>query len=159
MMIVRFIGIAGCSLAIAQLPGTFSTTGNMTTQRMFHTATLLTNGKVLIAGGFALGSGWPVWASAELYDPLSGSFSASSSMTTPRHDHSATLLPDGRILIAGGESQADPAYGSGKFAVASAELYDPATGKFTPTGFHDYGPALAYGDIARQWQGPGRRGP
>jgi hypothetical protein len=92
--------------------------------REFHTATLLPNGKVLIAGGFAQS----IWASAELYDPVSGTFTPTGAMTTPRWDHTATLLPSGKVLIAGG--RVDP---SGA-PQASAELYDPASGTFSATG-------------------------
>ena len=91
----------------------------MTTPRYGHTATLLPNGKVLIAGG---SSNRP--ASAELFDPVTGTFSATGEMTMGRGFHSATLLPDGRVLIAGGSYP----------AVGTAELYDPSTGTFTPTG-------------------------
>ena len=74
----------------------------MMTPRSWHTATLLTNGKVLIAGG-SLGDslGFNPLATAELYDPDSGIFNPTGGMTTPRMAHSATLLPDGRVLIAG----------------------------------------------------------
>jgi hypothetical protein len=92
-----------------------------------HTATLLPEGRVLIAGGYdpdlsnATGS-LGVFAAAEIYDPKTGSFSPTGSMTTARAGHTATLLADGRVLVAGGDS------------LATAEIYDPKTGSFGPTG-------------------------
>ena len=120
---------------------TFVATGKMHGARMDATATLLQDGKVLIAGGSpdqVLTQ--PVLASAELYDPTTGEFTPTGSMATARTDATATLLPDGRVLIAGGWgcpnrrmcSPDDTASGGG--ALASAELYDPATGKFSRTG-------------------------
>jgi hypothetical protein len=120
------------SAATAQSVGKFTPTGNLTRQRLFHTATLLTNGRVLIAGGFAILAGWPAWASAELYDPSTGTFTATGDMTAARYFHTATVLPDGKVLIAGGNNSI--AGGSFLIPLVSAELYDPATGAFTPTG-------------------------
>lgn len=98
----------------------WETTGSMAAPRVDHTATLLPNGKVLIAGGISR-------ATAELYDPATGTFSATGSMATPRGLHTATLLPNGKVLITGGGT-----YES--VSIATAELYDPATGTFSPTG-------------------------
>jgi WD40 repeat protein len=96
---------------------------NMTIARAAHTATLLPNGKVLIAGGMQRSEAFS--NSAELYDPATGTFAAASSMTTSRAGHTATLLPTGKVLIAGG---------SNSEWLSSCELYDPATGRFTPAG-------------------------
>ena len=104
---------------------TISPTSSMTAPRSGHTATLLPNGQVLIAGGMERNGVF--FQSAELYDPTAGRFTvANRNMSTPRVGHTATLLPSGKVLIAGG-------WGS-EGVLASAELYDPNTGVFTPTG-------------------------
>jgi galactose oxidase-like protein len=112
----------------AQRPGTFIPTGNMTTPRIFHTATLLLSGKVLITGGFdqpwLQGTKPTRLASAELFNPETGAFTPTGNMTTGRASHSATLLADGRVLIAGGDENG---------LTTTAELYDPSTGTFTAT--------------------------
>ena len=107
---------------------TFTLTGSMATARDDPSATMLADGRVLIAGGSlrAEGSGWNPTASAELYTPSTGKFSRTGDMTTARVGHTASLLPDGRVLIVGGDGPSGP--------VASSELYDPATGRFSPTG-------------------------
>ncbi len=115
------------TIGLAQSADTFTATGDMVTPRTVHTATLLPDGKVLIAGGEVDGNIFSPTNSAELYDPSTGTFSATGSMTTARYEHTATLLPDGRVLIAAGGD------GSGRLAL-SAELYDPSTGTFTATG-------------------------
>lgn len=104
----------------------FLVTGSMATDRRFHTATLLPNGKVLVTGG--QNGVYTAVASAELYDASSGTFSGTGNMTAPRAGHTATLLNDGKVLLAGGNSGT----GDGA-AISSAELYDPATGTFTAT--------------------------
>lgn len=95
----------------------------MTASRAGHTATLLPNGKVLIAGGF-VGNGSGL-SSAEVFDPATNAFTAIENMTVARASHTATLLRDGKVLIAGGYNGA---------YLDSAELYDPSTGKFIPAG-------------------------
>jgi Galactose oxidase, central domain len=101
----------------------FTATGNMATARYAHTATLLGNGTVLIAGG---DSGVPT-ATAELFDESSGSFAPTGDMGSARKMHTATLLDDGSVLVVGGID------GSGSLT-ASAELFDPASNSFTSTG-------------------------
>ena len=115
------------------ISGTWSATGNMITPtpRSGHTATLLPDGKVLVAGGTT--HGIDPLASAELYDPQSGAWSATQGMVAPRHAHTATLLPDGRVLVAGGRGSADTSASGLHEPLASAELYDPASGTWSPT--------------------------
>jgi hypothetical protein len=107
---------------------TFAGTGDMVTPRGEQTATLLNTGKVLIAGGFVASPVASGLASAELYDPVTATFSATGDMTIPRFFHTATILNTGKVLLTGGATV------PGGDPVASAELYDPATGTFTATG-------------------------
>ncbi len=95
---------------------TLTVTGPMHTARAAHTATLLHDGRVLITGGFAEDNEGRPFASAERYDPDQGVFTKTGSLTTGRQSHTATLLLDGRVVIAGGY---DGTY------LAGAELYDP----------------------------------
>ena len=122
-------------------PGLFALTGAMTDQRYAQTATLLQNGKVLMSGGFSFDSTSclldgtsPALTSAELYDPSSGSFSSTGSMAEARGMHTATLLPSGRVLIAGGGKTGGNSPPLGGTGSAKAEVYDPGTGVFTSTG-------------------------
>ena len=124
--------MAGGGELIAELydptAGKFTATGSMGAQHLGQTATLLHNGQVLIAGGET--------GSAELFNPSTGTFTATGSLTVSRSGHTATLLPDGRVLIAGGVQD----FGPGTLPIplgpglASAELYDPVSGTFTSTG-------------------------
>ena len=101
---------------------TFTPTGNMVSGRAGHTATLLPDGRVLMAGGFDA-QGLSINA-AELYDPASGSFTSTGNMKVAHSRHTATLLANGQVLIAGG----------GVPTQTIAELYDPSSGVFTATG-------------------------
>ena len=92
-------------------------TGSLNTARAHHTATLLPNGMVLIAGGAAV----TTLASAELYNPASGTWTLTGSLLTARQLPRAVLLPNGRVLVSGG-------LGGSANALASAELYGPASG-------------------------------
>jgi hypothetical protein len=123
--------LVNAAIGAAQSPGTFVRTSSMTSARSGHAATLLPDGQVLITGGAShrpqqFGAG-VILASVEVYDPRAGTFRAAGTMTTARRGHTATLLPDDRVLIVGG-------YGEGATALASAELFDPATETFSPTG-------------------------
>jgi hypothetical protein len=103
----------------------FVNTGVMSNARSGHTATLLSNGKVLVAG---VDNG----ASAELYDPATGLWSATGSMLTARSGFTATLLADGKVLVAGG-IDLNNKYNF-QLSLTSAELYDPVTGLWSATG-------------------------
>ncbi len=107
-------------------PGTWTATGSLNTARAEHTATLLPNGQVLVAGGF--GNSPNSFNSAELYNPATGIWTATGSMNTQRlQGHTATLLTNGLVLVAGG-------WGNSNNSITSAELYNPATGTWTATG-------------------------
>lgn len=110
---------------VVNLTGAGTTTG-LTIARQYHTATLLNSGMVLIAGGSVCTPFCSTLASAELYDPATRTFRATGSLSVPRDHHTATLLNNGMVLIAGGQ-------GAGN-SLATAELYDPTTGTFTATG-------------------------
>ena len=114
--------------------GKFSPTGSMALPRYGATATLLRDGRVLVAGGQDNLTALTYLASAELYDPATGKFSLTGSMALPRYGASATLLLDGRVLIAGSLLFKEKLPLQGNLEGYSAEIYDPATGKFTMTG-------------------------
>ena len=130
----------GNVLATAELfdPATsrFTAAGGMTTPRESHTAILLSDGTVLIAGG---DDGTTSLATAELFDPANVSFTPTEAMHTPRDLHTATLRKDGTVLVAGGASFTSVGGGGTRTAIlseatATAELFDPARGAFTPVG-------------------------
>src|SRR5919109_1157072 len=101
--------------------GVWTTAGNIIDGREQHTATLLADGQVLVAGSCSLAC---AIANAELYDPATRTWVATGSMINARNSHTATRLSNGRVLVAGG----------GGPLTASAEIYDPASGTWAATG-------------------------
>lgn len=106
--------------------GTWQTTGYMNYARQYHTTTLLTNGLVLAAGGVTAGTGGGPLSTCELYSPATGLWTNTGSMQTARYGHTAVLLTNGFVLVAGGISNS--------ITWASSELYNPAAGTWTSTG-------------------------
>jgi len=105
--------------------GTWSPTGSMSIGRFSFTATLLQNGKVLVAGGDTPGE--IITNTAELYDPATGRFTRTANMHQARVGFSATLLQNGQVLVEGGASNTQE-------ALKTAEIYDPTTSTWTLTG-------------------------
>ena len=124
-------GQAGGVLSSAELydplARRFTPTGAMTAPRAGQTITMLRDGRVLLTGGVQSAGYRSQLASAEIYDPGTGSFSATGSMATPREGHTATMLRDGRVLIVGGSD-------NGVHTLDSAEIYDPSSGSFSRAG-------------------------
>lgn len=111
------------------LTGTFSAIGSMSTARESHTATLLKNGTVLITGGHkGRRSNIKIHSSAEIYNPSSGKFTLTGSMSKIRHKHDAVMLEDGKVLITGGSDERDS-----EGTYTSAEIYDPISATFQLT--------------------------
>jgi hypothetical protein len=119
--------------------GRWSPRAPMPVRRTFYTTTLLADGRVLVAGGRDPDSGEPL-ASTQVFDPVRGTWTAGRPMSVARAGHSATVLEDGRVLVAGGQGPAvtRSVPGQSPFLVeqqlASAELFDPRTGRWRPTG-------------------------
>jgi len=108
--------------------GSFTSTGNMLVSRDWHSATLLPDGRVLIAGGrTGSGKGYTYAASAEIYTPATGAFTATGSMGTARFGQAAVLF-NGKVLVSGGVNTSTTA------ALSTAESYDPFAGTWAATG-------------------------
>lgn len=131
---------------------TWSSAGTMSVTRHLHTATLLPDGRVLVVGGYTLEGDYQLPAgrtSAEIYDPAAGTWTAAAPTNMPRMQHTATLLPSGRVLVIGGGGEIHTDYYSDDDgdhwttipADATAEIYDPASNTWTSTT----PPSLAYG--------------
>lgn len=128
---------------------TYSPTGSMGSARVFHTATLLQDGRVLVCGGTDEGHPDPgnpgeyignILNTAEVFDPATGTWAAVGNMNSHRVAHTATLLNDGRVLVTGGAEGTSSGLGSHTIsdildllttAVATAEVFDPATNTFS----------------------------
>jgi hypothetical protein len=109
--------------------GKWTNTGAMTSERIGHTATLLSNGEVLVTGGQTVtripnGALFKEAATAEIYDPATGQWRLTGAMNQPRASHAATLLPNGKVLATGGGTNS-------VIRLSSAELYDPKTEQWT----------------------------
>jgi N-acetylneuraminic acid mutarotase len=113
--------------------GLWTITGNMTDTRYYHTETALSNGRVLVAGGFSRNGNDPdtVLDSTELYDPSTGLWTNMGNMSCTRSFHTASILPTGKVLVAGGRTTIRE---NSSEHLRSAELYDPSTGIWTRTG-------------------------
>ena len=142
VLIAGGMGAKGRTLNSAEIydpaTGRLTPTGSMNATREGHTATLLNNGQVLVTGGISEDN--PALTSAEIYDPASGRFTPAGEMNVGRQGHRAVLLPDGDILIVGGVG-IDPKHRY----LASVELYDPTTKKFSLLGemlLPRFGPTL-----------------
>ncbi len=125
VLLIAVVGVLVTQTATraADPVGIYVAAASLSGERNDHTATLLPDGRVFIAGG-GNGAGTPL-ASTEIYDPATDTTSAGPAMSGPRLAHNATLLADGRVLITGG-------FGAGFVVVATAEIYDPGVGAFTP---------------------------
>ncbi|MFE7598360.1 Kelch repeat-containing protein [Streptomyces sp. NPDC057494] len=114
-------------------PGTWTVTGSLVRDRRLHSLTALADGRALAAGGVPGRQAYPQpsFAHAELFDPGGGTWRATTEMTKARNGHSATLLGDGRVLVAGGQR---PRARHGMLTLADAEIFDPEHETWEPTG-------------------------
>ncbi len=134
LLVVGGVGAGGTGIASADLfdpvSATWSHAAPMATMRTSHTATLLADGRVLVAGGStvstAAAKGYTNNTTAEIYDPVANTWTPAATMSVARSHHTATRLPDGRVLVIGGEN-------ASYLVGATAEIYDPATDIWSPT--------------------------
>ena len=119
------VGVTAAAELYNPATGTWTSTGAMRAGRMAMTATVLINGKALIAGGQTAAS--DALSSSELYNPATGTFTLTGRLITPRSGHTATLLKSGMVLMAGGENV-------NGISISKAEFYNPTTGLYVATG-------------------------
>lgn len=123
------VAISFCLLLGSIFSQSISPTGNMTVVRMQHQAQPLMTGKIIAFGGITgTGTGFITHKSAELYNPTTGQWTATGSMSIPRTKFASAQLMDGKILAIGGDTN------NMWYDVASCELYDPLNGTWSPTG-------------------------
>lgn len=138
-VVLHFLTLILATVSVSAASSLFTPTGSLNVARISERTTVLANGKVLISGGI---SSFPVpfifTASSEIYDPLTHKFTVTGSLLKARSQHSATLLPNGKVLIAGGYNETPPLAPEGSMLVSS-ELYDPTTGTFSSTGSLHHG--------------------
>ena len=146
--VVFFVTVAlsmSAGKVIAGMSITFQLTGSMNTARYFHTATLLPDGKVLVAGGFNEAN----VGSAELYDPETRAWTYTGSLATARRAHTATLLPNGLVLVAGGVDASETPTATAE--TLTRDRHVEFDGQPQPK------PLIGHGHTALQWNGAGRR--
>ena len=138
-VVVTVLGLTSNAVPFTVLGGPV-TNSPMGASRWGATATLLNTGMVLMVGGYD--AGYNILPSAELFDPTTGAFGVTGDLNTARVWHTASLLDNGQVLIAGGGGKGQ-GYGT-TIPLASAELYDPTTGGFTLHQQHDHAALLPY---------------
>lgn len=127
-VLIAGIGDSGISSELYNpTTGEWTASGALETPRVYHTATLLPDGRVLVVGGADSEYGGRVLATAETYDPATGTWAFTSAMSIARRNHTATLLINGKVLITGGTDTVGT-------PLNTAELYDPTTGSWSPAG-------------------------
>lgn len=120
-----WISLSGNKLS-GHLGGLFASSGSMLYGREYHTATILKDGSILVVGGYFYdGITSFEYGNAEIYNPITGKWSFAGQLNFPRQGHTATLLSDGRVLVAGGNQAAD---------ITTAEIYDPKTNAWSLAG-------------------------
>ena len=121
-----------CAETYDPTTGMFTRTGTPNADHNYGSATLLGDGRVLVAGGrHSFPSPDESHTIAEIYDPATGIFTLTGSLNEHRNAHAAVLLPNGKVLIVGGSQTTTPGYGKG---LDVAEIYDPAIGDFSVVG-------------------------